>query len=138
MKKYLSSLIVLYLLVGISCQEKIDIEKENKRIAAEYHDLNPDNVDKILTEDFIGRHEQNKGIWNRENHREFLKNNPEMGDKIHSQIGEGDWVATRFTRTMNLNGKNVKIDGMHFKRFQNGKIAEIWEYGDSKQTEIED
>ena len=138
MKKYLSSLIVLYLLVGISCQEKIDIEKENKRIAAEYHDLNPDNVNKILTEDFIGRHEQNKDTWNRESHREFLNNNPEMEDTIYVQIGEGDWVATRLTRTINLNGKNVKIDGMHFKRFQNGKIAEIWEYADSKQFEIED
>ena len=111
--------------------------EENKRIAAKYHDLNPDDVDEILAEDFIGRHEQNSWTWNRESHREFLTSHPEMKDTIDGQIGEGDWVATRFTRTMNFRGKNVKIEGMHFKRFQNGKIAEIWEYGDSKQLEKE-
>ena len=46
-------------------------------------------------------------------------------------------MATRLTRTMNFRGKNVKIEGMHLKRFQNGKIAELWEYSDSKQLETE-
>ena len=111
--------------------------EENKRIAAKYHDLNPDDVDEILTEDFIGRHEHNTHTWNRENHREFLTRHPEMKDTIDDQIGEGDLVATRFTRTMNYHGKNVEIEGTHFKRFRDGKIAEIWEHGDSKQLERE-
>ena len=141
MKKIIFSILALSLIAGsFSCQEKTDEEakksvEENKKIAALYHDLNPEDIDMILTEDFIGRHEQNRFTWNRENHREFLNSYPEMKDTIYSQIGEGDWVATRLTRTMNYRGKNVKIDGMHFKRFQNGKIAEIWEYGDSKQFE---
>ena len=89
-----------------------------------------------FAEDFIGRH-WNNWTWNRESHREFLTSHPEMKDTIHGQIGEGDLVATRFTRALNHRGKNVKIDGMHFKRFQGAKIAEIWEYGDERQLEIE-
>jgi hypothetical protein len=30
--------------------------EENKKIAAKYHELNPDNIDDILTTDFKGQH----------------------------------------------------------------------------------
>jgi predicted SnoaL-like aldol condensation-catalyzing enzyme len=144
MKKIIFSMLALSLMAGGGfCQEKIDEKakmsiEENKKISTIYHDLNPDNVDKILTEDFIGRSkDQDRHNWDREQHRGFLNNHPEAEDKIYSQIGEGDWVATRFTRTMNYQGKNVKIEMMNFKRFQNGKIAEIREYFDWKQLEEE-
>jgi predicted ester cyclase len=39
---------------------------------------------------------------------------------------------------MDWNGKRVSVEAMHFKRFENGKIAEIWEYGDSAQIETEE
>jgi predicted ester cyclase len=58
-------------------------------------------------------------------------------DSIFYHIAEGDWVATRFVRTAEYQGDTVKFEAMHFKRFENGKIAEIWEYGDSKQVETE-
>lgn len=37
---------------------------------------------------------------------------------------------------MDLQGQRVSVEAMHFKRFENGKIAEIYEYGDSKQIEM--
>ena len=100
-----------------------------------YHDANPDDVDKILTEKFTGVNEEYGNTWNKEDHRGFLSNHPEIKDSIYSQIGEGDLIATRFTRTMNYQGKDVKIDVMHFKRFENGKIAEILEYSDTKEVD---
>ena len=109
--------------------------QENKRIALKFHDLSPDDVDEILTEDFIGR--KWNATWNREDHREFLTRYPEMVDTIEGQIGEGDWVAIRFTRKLVLGGKKVKIEGMEFYRFQDARIAEILAYGDERQLEIE-
>jgi predicted ester cyclase len=144
MKKIIFSFLALMLIAGSSfCQEKTDEKakmsvEENKKISVMYHDLNPDNIDKILTEDFIGRsRKQERHNWDREQHRKFLNNHPEAEDNISSQIGEGDWVATRFTRTMNYQGRNVKIEMMNFKRFQNGRIAKIREYFDWKQLEEE-
>ncbi len=111
--------------------------EENKRIAAKYHELDANDADEILTEDFIGRHAQNRHTWNRESHRQFLSNHPEMVDTVESQIGEGDLVATRFTRTMTYQGRDVKVEATHFKRFKEGKIAEIWEHFDWRQLEPE-
>ncbi len=106
--------------------------EENKNVASRYHDLNPDDVESILTPDFIGR-QPNGFTWNRDNHKNFLSN--QFQDSIHEQFGEGDWVATRFTRTGTYQDKPVKVDIMHMKRFVDGKIAEIWEYFDWKQVE---
>jgi ketosteroid isomerase-like protein len=109
--------------------------EENKKTSAIYHELNPDNIDKILTEDFIGRNEQDRFTWNRENHRNYLSSGVYKRDSIFQQIAEGNWVATRFIREADYRGKRVKFEAMHFKRFEDGKIAEIWEYGDSQQVE---
>ena len=106
--------------------------QENKNVARKYHDLNPDDVETILTPDFIGRHTSGF-TWNRENHKKFLTN--QLQDTIHEQFGEGDFVATRFTRTGMYENKPMKVDSMHCKRFVDGKITEIWEYVDSKQLE---
>ena len=113
-----------------------DIAK-NKKTATIYHELNPENVDIILTEDFIGRTEKNMFTWDRENHRNYLTNGVYKRDSIFQQVAEGNWVATRFFREMDRQGKRIKVEGMHFKRFEDGKIAEIWEYGDSRQFETE-
>ena len=134
--------IVLVLLISVSCgQSKTDSENEatteeikssieaNKKIAAMYHDLNPDNIDVIFTEDFIGRGE-NGHTWNREDHREYLSNGRFKVDSISHQIAEGEWVATMYTRTMEYKGDTISAPIMHFKRFEDGKIAEVWEYYD--------
>lgn len=131
--------IALILILANGCstnQLNTDLQK-NKETAAKYHKLNPSDIDVILTENFIGRNEKSRFTWNRENHRNYLSNGKFKTDSIFSQIAEGNWVATRFVRTMELNGDTVKIEAMHFKRFENGKIAEIWEYADTKQVETE-
>ena len=144
MKKIIFLVLSSFLISGSSfCQEindkeaKASVEK-NKKISAMYHDLNPDDIDKILTEDFIGRHEQNRFTWNRERHRQTWTNNKDMQDSIFHQIAEGDWVATRFVRKGIYGGRPVRAEIMHFKRFKNGKIAEIWEYTDHNQWEEEE
>jgi len=115
-----------------------DVGDGNKRIASLYHELNPDNMDMILTEDFIGRNEKNRYSWNKEKHKNYWTNNKGMAtDKIYHQIAEGDWVATWFIRTGEQDGETISGEMMHFKRFEDGKIAEIWEYGDSRQWDSE-
>jgi hypothetical protein len=128
----------LLLFAGIAFgQNKADIEK-NKRIATLYHQLNAGDVDIILTEDYIGGDEQRRRSWNREDHRNFLSNGIYKKDSILNQVAEGDWVATRFVRTMDWNGKMVSVEAMQFKRFEKGKISEIWEYADPSQIESEE
>jgi len=137
MKKLLIA-IVLLLFAGFAfSQNKADIEK-NKKVATIYHDLKAENIDAILTEDFIGRNEKGRHTWNRENHRNYLSNGNYKKDVILNQVAEGDWVATRFERTMDWNGERITFEAMQFKRFKDGKIAEIWEYGDSGQIETEE
>ena len=108
---------------------------DNKNTAALYHELKPENVDLILTEGFFGQNEKGRHTWDRENHHRYLSNGRYKRDSIFYQVAEGDWVATRFFREMLWNGDTVKFEGMHFKRFEEGKIAEIWEYADSQQIE---
>ena len=150
MKKNLITHLAILLVVFqafISCQNKtqkgsdaynvkISLE-ENKRIATLYHELKPENVDSILADNFIGRTEKDRHTWTKENHRNYLSNGIYKKDSIFHQVAEGNWVATRFCRTMDYNGKRITVEAMHFKRFENGKIAEIWEYGDSGQLPTE-
>jgi hypothetical protein len=119
--------------VNLHGQQKNEIQK-NKDMATKYHELNPANIDAILTVNFIGRNEKSRHTWNRENHRIYLTNGNYKVDSIFYQIAESDWVATRFFRRMEWQGDTVTFEGMHFKRFENGKIAEIWEYGDTQQV----
>lgn len=109
-------------------------EKENKNVARMYHDLNPDDVERILTPDFVGHHPDGS-TWNRDSHKRFWTEHRGIQDTIHEQIAEGEWVATRFTRGGMYQGKQRDLGMMHFKRFEGGKIAEIWELYDSKQLE---
>jgi predicted ester cyclase len=109
--------------------------KENKTIARMYHDLNPEDVETILTPDFIGRHNRSGSTWNRDQHKRYWTRHQGFQDVIHQQIAEGDWVATRFTRMGAHEGKQIELAMMHFKRFEGGQIAELWEYLDWKQLE---
>ena len=79
--------------------------KNNKETSLQYHELNPDNTDKILAEGFIGQNEKSRHTWNRENHHNFLTNGAYKSDSIFNQVAEGDWVATRFFREMDWQGR---------------------------------
>ena len=124
--------ILIFFSLNLYGQKDNEIQR-NKEIATKYHELNPANIDAILTVNFIGRNEKSRHTWNRENHRKYLNNGVYKVDSIFCQIAEGDWVATRFFRRGEWQGDTVTFEMMHFKRFENGKIAEIWEYGDSGQ-----
>jgi len=108
--------------------------EENKKVARMYHDLNPDDVEKILTPDFIGRHPTGF-TWNRDAHKPYCSSRRGTKDIIHQQIAEGEWVATRFTRPdMMYQDRQGDFEIMHFKRFEDGKIAEIWELGHVRES----
>ncbi len=137
MKKNFFAFVVIILVFSsgvINAQKNIDIEK-NKKVAALYHELNPEDIDGILAENFIGR--SNSFTWNREDHRKTWSDS-KGEDKILHLIAEGDLVAIRFIRTMEWNGKMIKFEIMQFMQFENGKIIEIWENFDSGLFETEE
>jgi hypothetical protein len=103
--------------------------EHNKKFATMYHDLNPDNIDILFTEDYIG-HGENGFTWDRERHRGYLSNGNYKVDSIKKQIAEGDWVATWFVRTGAWGDDTVRVPMMHFKHFKDGKIDKLWEYTD--------
>jgi ketosteroid isomerase-like protein len=115
--------------------------QENREIARRYHDFRPEEVDQLLTPDFVGRHRprgdgEPTHTWNREQHKQWLTK--QMGKQkhtVHEQIAEGDWVATRYTIRFEVDGKRKRADLMQFKHFRGGKIADLWEYYDAKQVE---
>ena len=138
MKKSQFLFIALALILTSCCiygQANKEIQK-NKEIATKYHELNPDNIDIILTDNFIGRQAKNSFTWNKEDHRKYLSNGESKKDSILNQIAEGNLIATRFIRTGISDGDTVSVEIMQFKRFEDGKIAEIWEYFDPRQLEI--
>ena len=108
---------------------------KNLNTSATYHELNASDIDTILTDEFIGRNEQSRSTWKRDGHRSYLTNNQAKTDSIYVQMGRGNWIATMFERKWNKDGKELKFQAMQFKRYENGKIAEIFEYGDRKQND---
>jgi len=119
--------------VGVTSYENVE---RNLNTSATYHKLNPEDINNILTDDFIGRNEHSRHTWTKENHQNYWSNNKGTAtDTIFYQVANGNWVATMFERRAKMNGRDIQGQGMHFKRFENGKIAEIWEFGDSRQWE---
>ncbi len=106
-----------------------DIMQNNLAVSEAYHLLNPDNFDDILTDNFIRRDEIG-GTWNKEIHRAaWTKNRNNMADTIIYQAANGNMVSTRFMRKGTYNGERLEGEALQIKRFEDGKIAEIWEYG---------
>lgn len=130
----LFALVFVYTSGNMFAQNSADQER-NKKIAVKYHALNPDDIDAILAEDFIGRTDGD--TWDREVQREFWKEY-ESEDKILHLVAEDDLVAIRFTRMSEFEGEKIKADAMQFMRFENGKIAEIWEIFGQSQVESMD
>ena len=148
--KKITILLILTVLFAFSCgqtdtgnqtdkssEEQNNSLEKNKQVATTYHDLKAENIDIILTEDFIGRAEDGY-TWDRESHRAYLSNGRYKVDSIVRQFGEGEYVGTMFIRTMEYRGDTVAAPIMHVKRFADGKIAEIWEYYDFKEKEEEE
>ena len=106
----------------------------NREMSDLYHVLNPADMDDLLTADFTG-HLNKAFTWSKEDHFNFHTNNPGIKDTITYQIAEGNWVATAFHRTGKMDGRSVQGDMMSFKRFNDGKIVEIFEFADPGQWE---
>lgn len=133
MKKLIFSFFAVLLITGctppkeeVEEDQKLSLE-ENKKISGIYHERNAEDVENILSEDFIGHYLQDDPIhktWNREGHLNATNKYPDVYDSILLQVAEGSWVATRFIRIAPNYGT---VEAMNFKRFENGKIAEIWE-----------
>lgn len=91
----------------------------NKETSARYFNYQVAEMDGILTPDFIGRHPKNTHTWNLTKHKEHWSNRTPPNVTILNQIEEGDLVAVR--------AKAGDFEFMQFQRFEDGKIAEIWE-----------
>jgi len=133
MKKIIFSIFSVLLITGCTTSEQKTVVvlntpiEENKKISVIYHERNAEDVESILTEDFIGYYltdDPTHKTWDREGHLNAINKYPNVKDTILLQIAEDEWIATRFIRTWPNRGS---VEVMHFKRFENGKIAEMWE-----------
>jgi hypothetical protein len=111
--------------------------EENRKVARLYHEYGPGDIDNILTPDFVG-HSNKPGSgfdFNREDHRRFWSSegNQEIREILHEQVAEGGFVAIRLTRTGTYQGRDIQAEMMRMIRFEDGRIAEIWEYSDPDQ-----
>lgn len=132
--KKLFFLVSILVLTSISCQTSKEDNSvsldENKRISTLYHERNLEDVDKLLSEDFVGSYyfqDPSPGTWNKEDHKNAITTNPNVMDSILIQIAEGDWVAERFIRTFENEDTIMKVEFMQFKQIKNGKIISSWE-----------
>jgi len=131
--KKLVFLTAVLMLASTSCQTKTEENKisieENKKISSLYHQRNLEDIDKLLADDFIGSYYSNEKLytWKKENHKNSIKNNPNVKDSILTQIAEDDWVAERFIRTFKNGDTIMKSEVMQFKQIKNGKIINSWE-----------
>ena len=122
------------MLTSTSCQTKTEGNKmpieENKKISTLYHERNLKDIDKLLSEDFVGSYyyqDTKPIIWNKESHKNAITNNPNVKDSILTQIAEGDWIAERFIRTFKNEDTIMKAEVMQFKQIKNGQIISSWE-----------
>jgi len=132
--KKLVLLASILVMASTPCQTSKEDNKmsldENKKISTLYHEQNLEDVDKLLSEDFVGSYyyqDSKPIIWNKENHKNSITNNPNVRDSILIQVAEGDWIAERFIRTMENEGSIMKAEVMQFKQFKNGEIIRSWE-----------
>ena len=99
----------------------------NKETSKRYFNYNPKEMDEILTPDFIGRHPRNEHTWDLAKHKEYWADRSQPNISILHQIEEGDFVAVR--------AKTGDFEFTQFQRFEDGKIAEIWEMYSVPQTD---
>ena len=141
MKNYLIALIAFCLLIGTSCQKKIEIEK-NKDLIQTYtenfwnkHDIAA--FDELVTADFVIH--QPDGDLNAEQDKGFSQASftafPDLHVTTDDIIAEGDKVVKVWTVNSTHKGdymgipptgKPMLIKGIEVFRIKDGKIAEIW------------
>jgi len=152
---FLTLLTILFLLCGCQSTDKNSILEKNKAVVLEYHKVwnegKMDNLDAILTEDFVMHYLTDvkwKGIENAKteiaNWRAIF---PDWHEEIVDIIQENDKVVTRYKATathtetyegIDATGAKIEIYEVSIYRISNGKIAEQWAFPDdpSIKTQI--
>ena len=141
MKKCLFALIAFCLMTVVSCQEKVDIEKNKDFIQNFTEDFwNKHNIaafENYFTTDFIAHFvdgdqnaEQYKGIC-----QAYFAAFPDMHVTTNDVLAEGDKVVKVWTVNSTskgdfmgipATGKPMVVKGMEVFRIADGKIAELW------------
>jgi steroid delta-isomerase-like uncharacterized protein len=152
---FLTLLTILFLLCGCQSTDKNSILEKNKAVVLEYHKVwsegNMDNLDDILTEDFVMHYLTDvewKGIETAKteiaNWRAIF---PDWQEEIVDIIQENDKVVTRYKATathtqtyegIDATGAKIEIYEVSIYRISDGKIAEQWAFPDdpSIKTQI--
>ena len=96
--------------------------QHNLEISKKYHELNPENINEILADNFIGQNEHKRRTWTKEKHINYWSNNRGLAeDTILFQLSNANWVASIVERKMRWNGQDIQAQGMNFKLTLNRK-----------------
>ena len=143
MRKFLIVLIAFSLLTAVSCQEKIDIEKEMKVLAEK--EINVWNggplslFDEILSPEYVMHGVDSKDIIGIDAYKENVTSTrtsfPDFNVSIDDLIITGDKVVMRWTITgtntgplgdLPPTGKKFKVSGVTIGHVVDGKTREAW------------
>ena len=115
---------------------------ENKKIVRRYIEEavntgNVENLDKIISPDYIETLDPSKKVLGVEGARQHImgvrQTFPDLHLTVEKQISEGDWVVTCITARathqgewlgIKPTGKKVEITGVNVDKIVNGKIVE--------------
>ena len=146
MKKYLFALIAFSLLVGASCQQKIDIEKERIALADKYvkawNEGNLSLFDEVLSPECVRHHvdisEDIIGIEAIKEYVTYMRTGfPDLNVTLDELIIAKDHSIGRWTITGTNTGpmgdspptgKKIKYSGVEVARVVDGKTVESWIY----------
>ena len=145
MRKYLIVLIALSLLTAVSCQEKIDIEKEMKALAdANLEVWNKGNLslfDEILSPEIVLHHNDSEDFIGIEANKEWVSSTrtgfPDFNVTFDEIIIKGEYLVVRWTASgtntgpflsLPPTGKKVNFSGIIITHVVDGKAIESWQY----------
>ena len=144
MKKYLISLIVLGILTGISCQEKIDIEADIEAIKITHDEYNAANnagdlnsMISLLTDSSIRMVPNMPAMVGKDAIRDvyqsfFEQNAIEVYGPIEEVIVCGDWAFIRgtynYTITRKVGGELIRVNSGNWVAFNKRQPDGSWKY----------
>ena len=144
MKKYLFALIAFSFLVGASCQQKIDNEKEMKAHSdAQLEVWNTGNLslyDEILSPEVVLHNADGEDLIGIEAVKGWVTSTrtgfPDVNLTFDELIIKGEYLVVRWTFTgtntgpfadLPPTGKKVKITGTYISHVVDGKEIEVWQ-----------
>lgn len=128
------------------------MSEANKALARRFYDdvmnrKNVDALDQLCAPSFVDRNPmpgQAPGVQGvKQVFATWMRAFPDFRVNVEALIAEGDLVVARFSGTATHTGelmgvaptgKQVTFHGMDMLRVENGRVAEVWHYGD--ETEV--